>query len=779
MDNLKLNIFLQYIETLEHRPLAEKGVLPLREREIETIFSMGNGFIGTRNSLEEPYPESDPGSFIAGMYVQGPYDDFNFLVKAPDWTSIKIYAGDALLNLKDQNAIYHSRYIDFKRGTIVREWKNQDQEGRITDIKIIKYISLAYKNELGKLLIIKPENYSEKISVITGINCNAADFRYLLNMNCDLENYASIHMKTKYSGKEFVILQKSLFFSHCKEYARKIDYYYDIKNFYDGSFETFEWKAEPGNNYLIKTLSCLCTDKDSRTPVKTAISAYKKYERDFFDESYIKHGNKWRERFKESQIILSGNEYDQKLIDFAVYHLITAGEFSGNTHSVPARNLSGESYKGHVFWDTEMYLLPFFVFTKPEIAKALLMYRYNTLDGARKNALKEGFKGASFAWESTDSGAEEAPELVMLPNGEVVHILSGKYENHISSDIAYAVWQYWHATRDDNFLINYGAEILFETARFCKSLVKKGTDGLYHINSVIGPDEYHEIVDDNAYTNYLAANNFDIASKTYYLMNLNYPDQLKILKEKINLRENEPEEWNLYKENMYLGYDPETKLYEQFKGFYDLEYIDLKEYEPRFIPMDIILGRAKTAQTQVIKQADVLMFMMLFRERFSKEQLSVNYDFYENRCGHGSSLSPSIHSVMASAVGKTADAYRYFLKNAKIDIGDEFGNAAGGIHIASTGGVWMSVAFGFAGMCPVEKGLVFDPQLPDEWNSIEFSIKWREQTIYATLFKNEIKFFISGNKNIFLSAGFYNWREISPAVEYIAFKNNQKWEWKE
>ncbi len=458
----------------------EKKILSLREREIETIFSFGNGYIGTRNSLEEYYPESDPGSFFAGIYTKGPDDDFNFLVKAPDWTQIKVYAGENLLDLKKHNILYHARYIDFETGTVVRDWKNEDEEGRITDIKIIKYISLANKHEMGKIIIIRPENYSEKIKIVTGIDCNTANFRYLLNQNSEVKGYASILMKTRYSDKIFAMLQKSMFLSRCGEEIKSTDYSYNIQNFYNGSFENFEWKAELGNVYLIKSLCCACTGDDSKKPVKTAMSIYETHDKEnFFDESFVKHSDKWLERFNESLITIFGSGYDQELINFALYHLITAGEFSGNKYSVPARNLSGESYRGHVFWDTEMYVIPFFIFTKPEIARALLMYRYNTLDGARENAAKEGLQGASYGWESTDSGLEAAPKMLMLPNGEIMRILSGSYENHISPDIAYTVWKYWQATHDRDFLTDCGAEIIFETARYCKSLCKKGSDGLY------------------------------------------------------------------------------------------------------------------------------------------------------------------------------------------------------------------------------------------------------------------------------------------------------------
>lgn len=684
----------------------EKSVSYLREREIEAILSLGNGYIGTRNSLEEYYPDCNPGSFIANTYVRAPDDEFNSLVKAPDWTRIQIYLDGEMLNLQTHEVLYHSRSIDFEKGVAVREWLNKDKQGRVTNIKILKFISLAKKTEFGKWLMIRPENYSGDLKVVTGIDCDTADFGYLLNMGTELEDRASVHMKSKYSDKQFFMLHKS-------EFEEDLRYRYDIENLYSGSFENFEWRAEVGKDYSIKSL-CSVLDRPDGS----------------FDKSFQNHCYKWEKRWNESRITINGNKYDQKLSDFAIYHLIVSGEFSGNNCSIPARNLSGESYKGHVFWDAEMYNIPFFILTKPEIAKALLMYRYNTLKGAQQNAIREGRKGASYAWESTDSGLEMAPSQAFLPNGEIVPIHSGRYEIHISPDIAYTVWKYWEATQDDEFLISYGAEMIFETARFCESLLVEGDDGLYHINEVIGPDEYHEVIDDNAYTNYLAMNNFDVAIKA---------------KRKLGIEDKETKKWENYRDHIYLGFDAKTKLYEQFKGFYDLEYIDISKYEPRSAPMDIILGRERTQKSQVIKQADVLMFMFLFRERFSKKDLATNYDYYERRCGHGSSLSPSIHSIIAARAGKVGSAYKYFLKNAQIDIGDAFGNAAGGIHIASLGGVWMSLVFGFAGLTFTEEGLKFDPCLPDEWDSIEFSIKWRGEKLDIVV--DNQKVLINGEKS--------------------------------
>ncbi|HBG49509.1 MAG TPA: hypothetical protein DDW90_08425 [Cyanobacteria bacterium UBA9971] len=812
MDIIFFDLNLSKFSVKPYYSLSEKSYLPVNERDIETLFSMGNGYIGARNSLEEFYPQSTPGTFLAGFYEKDIYNDFNILVKIPDWTSIKIFVEDEQLDLTKNETLFHRRYIDFNNGCVVREWQCADNLGRITGIKIIKFISVSNKHELGKCVLIKPENYTGNLKVLSGIDCNTADFNYLINQNLSIGSHASVQMKSKFSDKEFMMLQKSVFscidnilsptpypLSQERgqmvgegaspppldtpkfkfELSSSIEFNYQTINNFGGSFEEWKWLAEAGKIYNIKSLTTIYNNMDTPNPKEAAQENFLELGNNFFESGAQKHVEKWLSRWNESVVKITGSECDQKYIDFALYHLIISGEFSGDRYSIPARNLSGEAYKGHVFWDTEMFLLPFFTYTKPEIARKLLLYRYNTLDGARQHAREEGFKGASFAWESTDTGREMTPSHVILPNGNVIYILSGQYENHISSDIAYAVWKYWQATEDMEFLVNYGAEILFETARFCESLISLEDDGIYHILTVIGPDEYHEKINDNAYTNYLVRHNLEIALQSFEFMENNYSEELLLLKKKISLKNSEVKNWKNYAGKIYSGFDEKTGLFEQFKGFYELEYVDLRRFEPRTAPMDIIFGSEKTKKSQVIKQADVLMFLYLFGENFSEDIVRKNYEFYESKTGHGSSLSPSIHSIIAARIGKIDEAYKYFIKNAKIDLNDEFGNSAGGIHIASLGGVWMSVVMGFAGMYPVDKGLIFNPKLPEEWESIEFSIKWKGQDLKVNLNKEEINFTLSGDKNIFVGLGNNNWKELESNKNYIGTRIQEIWNWKD
>ena len=397
--------------------------------------------------------------------------------------------------------------------------------------------------------------------------------------------------------------------------------------------------------------------------------------------------------------------------------------------SIGARALTGDAYLGHVFWDTEIFLLPFYTFTWPAAARALLMYRFHTLPAARAKAARLGYRGALYAWESADTGEEATPPYVIRPDGEVIRIRCGTDEQHISADIAYAVWQYWQVTRDVRFLLDAGAEILLETARFWASRAALEEDGRYHIRGVIGPDEYHEGVDDNAYTNGMARWNIERGLEVAALLERRWPERWATLRERLDLTAAELARWRDVEDRLVTGYDPATGLFEQFAGFFALAPVDLTAFTPRTAPMDVLLGPERTRRSQVIKQADVVMLLALLWDRFPSAVRDANFRYYEPRTGHGSSLSPAIHALVAARLGDIDLANRYFQQAAAIDLDDTMGNAASGIHIATLGGLWQAAVLGFAGLRLEPDGLRFEPHLPDHWQSLRCAARWRGRAV--------------------------------------------------
>jgi kojibiose phosphorylase len=315
----------------------------------------------------------------------------------------------------------------------------------------------------------------------------------------------------------------------------------------------------------------------------------------------------------------------------------------------------------------------------------------------------------------------------------VVRILSGEQEHHISADIAYAVWRYWRATADDEFLRVAGAEILLETARFWSSRSRLGADGQYHIDRVVGPDEYHEGVDDNAYTNVMAQWNLERAAEVAALMEERWPARWHELHERLDLAPAEVDQWLATARKMYTGFDARTGLFEQFRGYFDLEFIDVAAHQPRSAPMDVLLGRERVQRSQVIKQADVVMLLALFWERFTPEVRAANFRYYEPRTGHGSSLSPPVHALVAARLGDVRLAQHYLREATAVDLADNMGNAAGGVHMATLGGIWQAMMFGFAGLAEQADGLMFAPRLAENWRSVRFSVCWRRRRLAVKL----------------------------------------------
>jgi trehalose/maltose hydrolase-like predicted phosphorylase len=441
------------------------------------------------------------------------------------------------------------------------------------------------------------------------------------------------------------------------------------------------------------------------------------------------HEAAWANRWQSSDIAVDGDPAAQHALRFAIYHLNSAANPDDERVSIGARALTGEDYRGHVFWDTDIFLLPFYALTWPEAARSLLMYRFHTLDGARSKAAGMGWRGALYAWESADTGAEATPAQVVAPDLRIVDVLCGKQEQHISADVAYAVWQYWLATGDETFLCGAGAEIILETARFWASRAALESDGHCHIRGVIGPDEYHEGIDDSAYTNVMAAWNLRCALDVAALLGERWPACWAQLSGRLDLTGSELKQWRDVADRMATGFDPRTGMFEQFAGYFALEDIDPRRYAERPMPIDIVLGKERTQRSQLVKQADVVALLGLLPEAFPPGADQANFRYYEPRCCHGSSLSPAMHGLVAARLGDTGMALRYMRQAASIDLGDTGGVTDRGVHIAALGGIWMLVVFGFAGVSLRNDSLAIDPVLPAAWRSLTFPLHWRRRRI--------------------------------------------------
>jgi trehalose/maltose hydrolase-like predicted phosphorylase len=695
--------------------ITEDGCDPLLASNRATRFSFSNGFLGVRSTQtvnRTAHGSPPPYTYVAGLFEtpdEGP--PIPSLVPTADWLQVRVFvAGDPLVQLASDGSS-HPLTLDMKRGVVLSQSRRLDISGVSIGLRSLRLVSLD-RRALGLQLLqleIQQGDIELTLEALSeGANIGLASER----QDQDLGVW-----RTRRSGKGMATAVAA---------SLSIDGR-DLAPTSTGQFKwSWTWRARAGQTVrfqrLVATTRSDTPDLDPGPGARNALDGALTLGG---SAVIADHEAAWSDRWRSCDVEVGGDAIAQEALRFAGYHLISAANPADELVSIGARALTGADYLGHVFWDTEIFLLPFYVMTWPEAARSLLMYRFHTLDGARAKAARMGWRGALYAWESADTGAEVTPEQVIGPDRKVVDVLCGTQEQHISADVAYAVWHYWQATADEGFLRDAGAEILLETGRFWSSRAALEADGLCHIRGVIGPDEYHQHIDDNAYTNLLARWNIRRALDVAALLKERWPARWTSLSSKIGLGDAELTQWLAVADAMATGLDPKTGLYDQFDGFLGLEQIDLADYAGRSVPMDVVLGRVRTAQSQVVKQADVVALLALLPEEFPDGSGATNFRYYEPRCGQGSSLSRSMHGLAAARLGDSEMALRFFQETAAIDLADTHVAIAGGVHIAALGGLWQMAVFGFAGVSLRNDGVAVSPRLPGGWSSLRFCIQWR------------------------------------------------------
>ncbi len=505
---------------------------------------------------------------------------------------------------------------------------------------------------------------------------------------------------------------------------------------------TFELQA--GESLELQKMMVVYTGNDEPDPSAAARKSLVRALDMGYDRLKEEHAACWDKIWNRVDIEIDNDLLSQAILRFNLYHNIIATPFHSDHLPIGARGLSCQAYQGSAFWDQEIFNLPMYYYTMPEVARNILVYRYKTLDGARRKAKRLGYRGAFYAWVSGISGDELCPSFFFTDvlTGRKIRNHFNDWQIHISPDIVYAAWTYYRVTGDWDFIEKYGAEIIFEVARFLYShgCLKKDR-GVYVIKRVLGPDEYHENVDNNAYTNYLARFSLDRAIYLYDYLKQSNPGLWEELTGRLDITEKEIGRWKEMFELLVLPEpDPRTGVIEQFEGYYELEDVLPGKLEKRLLDKSEYWGwpNGVAVHTRVSKQADVLQLLVLDDDLFPREVLRQNYDYYEPRCQHGSSLSPSVHSLAAAKAGYVEEAYRYFLRSSLVDLLDtnktlSGGTFIGGIHTACCGAAWQMVVFGFAGLKSAGKGFVLNPRLPAGWNGLKFKLLYRGQELLISV----------------------------------------------
>lgn len=670
--------------------VVEQGFDVAREHEIESLLAIANGYVGVRGSIAEGSEVSRPATFLAGAFEQSmdvtPVPE---LVIAPDWGRLRFTIEGERFSAASTTMLHHHRTLDMRRGLLLREGMAKGTGGHSTEIRTLHAASLASRHLLLEFVEIIPKNFSGAIlveAILSGDVKSESGGAHWERFESRDSRHGPILVGTTHGGLQLALA------SHTTAVGRGDALLACQREFGPTwALERCELSVSLGEPGILQRVVGMYSSRDEGDPIRRAEAL----DREVVDTpAHVlleEHAAAWALRWKRANIEIDGAPKIERALRFGMYHLLGAVHPTDSRISIGARALSGQAYRGHVFWDTEIFMIPFFTHAWPEAARTLLRYRHRTLDGARRKAQKLHYKGALYAWESADTGDETTPTMVLTPYGEMIPILSGLEEHHISADVAYAIWQYVRATGDEEFLEHEGAEILIETARFWASRGSWKTDGKYHIDRVIGPDEYHESVNDNAYTNFLAKKNLLWAASVAR-------DQGRKVAGSLGVNVEEIAQWEHIAAQMYSGLDDSTHVIEQHHGFFDLEHIDLATFSPRTVPMDVLLGRQRTQRAQVVKQADVVQLIALLWDEIDPRVRRKSYLYYEPRTAHGSSLSPGIYAWVAARLGLHDLAARYLDQTADIDLGNNMGNSAGGVHAAAMGSLWQAVVFGLAGL---------------------------------------------------------------------------------
>jgi 1,2-alpha-glucosylglycerol phosphorylase len=506
-----------------------------------------------------------------------------------------------------------------------------------------------------------------------------------------------------------------------------------------GLYLVLELTVPPRRSIVIDQCMSVYSGNDTPDPGAAALKDAARGMSAGFDTELMKHRAHWDGLWQKYDISIDGDEEIQSLVRYNTYHNVIATPAHTDHLPIGARGLSCQAYQGAAFWDQEIFNLPMYIYTDPPAAAGILSYRYHTLPGALEKAKRLGYEGAYYPWISGDSGEELCPDhfFIDVLTGRKIRNHFNDWQIHISPDISYAVWEYYRATLDEEFLRTKGAEILFRVGQFLYSRVHYSpARERYEIIRVLGPDEYHENVDNNAFTNYQTCFALKIAAELFRRLEREDPDHLAKLSSRLGLAPPRVAEWEEMAQKLYLPQpDPESLLIEQFDGYFRHEDILPGPLAERLQKESEYWGwpNGIAFATQVIKQADVIQLFAL--HPFDKDVIAANYEYYEPRSQHRSSLSPGVHALVAARTGNMPRADEYLRRSLKIDIADTHppdsgGTFIGGIHTAACGIAWQIVVKGFLGMEVSVDELRFQPRLPRGWNKLALSLRIRGVRIH-------------------------------------------------
>mgnify|MGYP002626019793 CR=1 FL=1 len=721
--------------------IVETTFDPMALGKAEANFCLGNGYLGLRAATEEKYLGETRDLLVAGTFDRFSEEEVTELPNAADFTNIEITLNGQRFDLTQGQIMTYDRFLDLKTGLLQRDviWKSP--VGDVFTLQFKRIVSLKRLHTIAfQITIVALQDSTVRFtSGIDGrMTCGGSQHFTEGQTRFYDKKYLQFVPRTIQSNIHFV-LDATHDFRLDGELTEPTG---DININRRHMFSNFTVEVKMGHIVTFEKYCNVYTtrDKDAAGMDLPALQAFaleqlKADEAAGFEALAEESAKAWKEKvWDRVPIAIDGPDFDLLALRFAQYHLTLMTPAHDNRMNIGAKGLVGEGYKGHVFWDTEIFLLPYFIFNMPEVARSLEEYRYLSLPGAHAKAKHNGYKGAQFPWESAwlDDG-EVTPEYMGtdVVAGQLIKVWTGFIEIHITSDVAFGAWSYYKCTGDQDFMDKYGYELIFDCAKFWASRLEPGEDGLLHINDVVGPDEYKEHVDDNAFTNYLAKWTIDQAIEYTELLQAEQPELYGALNDRLGLAKLLPvwkEQTNLF----YLTQPNKDGVLPQDSTYLTLKDIDLTKYKKQAHVGGIYkdYNQEQITKIQVSKQADVMVLFYLLEDLFPREVKVSSFNYYEPRCLHDSSLSLCTHSMLSADVGNVDMGYDLYKKACLIDLDNANPHSSdAGIHAASCGGIWSSAIQGFGGLRMLGGKLRISPNLPEQWISLDYTAMWKGQKI--------------------------------------------------
>ncbi|MEK5436181.1 MULTISPECIES: glycoside hydrolase family 65 protein [Paenibacillus] len=702
--------------------IIEEGFDPERNRTSESIFSLGNEYMGVRGYAEEGYSgDSLQGSYFNGLneqldignHYKGIIRSLRYMVNAVDWLYTRITVNGEQLDLAKSKISDYVRKLDLRSGTYRRELIWHLDDGKILKVVFTRLVSMTMSHLGLQRVEFEPLNFSGSVDICAGL-----DFSIIHEERGDCM-WSSL--RSGEQGSTTAIMARTvntankLFSSFSLQSSQPLQLTRVEHDKFIG--QSFTMDLAQGEATHFTKLVINCSDSESAHTAEElwskglalAESASQLSDTQIFADQTAY----WNGIWETSDIRIEGDPENQQGIRFCIFQLYQTYHGDHPGFNIGAKGLTGEVYRGLAFWDTESYCLPFYMFNNPKAARSLLDFRYKTLPQAMQRAKDVDCDGACYPIATIDG--TESCDLWQHSNLQL----------HVGTAISYGIWHYVKNTGDKEFLHSKGAEMLIQISRFYATRGQWGQQsGEYGYFGVMGPDEFQLMVNNNCYINLMAQKSFEYTLDTLSEMKEQAPEAFAMVAEKTGLRDEELSDWKNKADNMKIPVDEVTGVFEEHDGFFDMPHIDIHSIPVTEFPLYSNWSYDRLYRYDMIKQPDVLMFMFLYNGQFSKEAKLANYEYYESRCIHESSLSPSIHSILASEIGKPEEAYSFFEFATRLDLDNYNRNTREGLHTTSIAAAWMNIVYGFGGMRSDGDRLSFQPSLPERWNEYSFQVMY-------------------------------------------------------